>query len=257
MKTLDIQAMQETRDRLLEHEIYRELNTPDKVRTFMKHHVFAVWDFMSLLKRLQNLLTDVSVPWMPGKPTQYARFINEIVLGEETDEDGNGGFISHFDLYLEAMEQVGADVRPIQHFLQGVRDGQSVEKSFEEVGVPDSVSGFVTQTMQIALHGKPHEVAAAFFYGREDIIPDMFTHLVKDIQEQGQEVDRLVYYLNRHIELDGDSHGPLAEQLLKYLCGDDPAKLQEAMQTAQQCLETRIKLWQGVVDEVHGKPCCW
>ncbi|KEO81606.1 DUF3050 domain-containing protein [Tumebacillus flagellatus] len=257
MNTLDIQSMQDIRDRLLEHDIYRELNTPDKVRTFMKHHVFAVWDFMSLLKRLQNLLTDVSVPWMPGKPTQYARFINEIVLGEESDEDGNGGYISHFDLYLEAMEQVEADSRPVQHFLRALRDGKSVADALSEVGVPDTVSQFVTHTMEIALHGKPHEVAAAFFYGREDIIPDMFTHLVKDIEGQGKAVDRLVYYLHRHIELDGDSHGPLAEQLLNHLCGDDPQKKQEAMETAKRSLESRIKLWQGVVDEVQGKPCCW
>jgi hypothetical protein len=252
MTTLDIQNMQQIRDRLLEHEIYQEMNTPDKVRTFMKHHVFAVWDFMSLLKRLQQLLTDVSVPWMPGRPTQYARFINEIVLGEESDEDGNGGYISHFDLYLQAMEQVGADTTPILNFLQELREGKSVEEALEAVAVPDSVRRFVTHTMQIALHGAPHEVAAAFFYGREDIIPDMFTHLVRDIEGQGQSVDRLVYYLHRHIELDGDSHGPLAGQLLQHLCGDDPEKLQGAMRTAEASLESRIQLWQGVVNEVRG-----
>ncbi|PWK04990.1 DUF3050 domain-containing protein [Tumebacillus permanentifrigoris] len=252
MKTLDIQNMQSIRDRLLEHDIYKELNTADKVRTFMKHHVFAVWDFMSLLKRLQQLLTDVNVPWMPGRETQYARFINEIVLGEETDEDGAGGYISHFDLYLQAMEQVGADTAPILNFLQEVREGKSIEDALTVVGVPESVRQFVSQTMHLALHGESHEVAAAFFYGREDIIPDMFTHLVRDIEGQGREVDRLVYYLHRHIELDGDSHGPLAGKLLQSLCGDDPEKLQAAVQTAEASLEARIRLWQGVVDDVRG-----
>lgn len=253
MTTLHIENMPEIRDRLLGHAIYQEMNSPDRVRTFMKHHVFAVWDFMSLLKRLQILLTDVSVPWMPGKQTHYARFINEIVLGEETDEDGAGGFVSHFELYIQAMEQVGADVRPMQDFLEELRAGKTPEQALDAVGVPESVRQFVVQTMQIAMHGQPHEVAAAFFYGREDIIPDMFTHLVKEIEGQGKAVDRLVYYLHRHIELDGDSHGPLAEQLLHHLCGGDPEKLQQAMQTAEASLESRIKLWQGVVEEVQGK----
>ena len=250
MQSIDIQTLQGIRDRLLDHPIYRELNTPERVRVFMKHHVFAVWDFMSLLKRLQQLLTVTEVPWMPGKPAQYARFINEIVLGEETDEDGHGGYISHFDLYREAMEEAGADAGLMQRFLDSVRGGESVAQALEDVGIPASVREFVQFTMQLAMEGKPHEVAAAFFYGREDIIPDMFTHLVTEIKERGGSADRLLYYLNRHIELDGDSHGPLAEQLLLYLCNDDPNKIAEAKRVAEACLEKRIVLWNGVLEEI-------
>ena len=248
--TMDIQTLQAIRDRLLEHAIYRELNTPERVRVFMKHHVFAVWDFMSLLKRLQQLLTVTEVPWMPDKQTQYARFINEIVLGEETDEDGRGGFISHFDLYIEAMEEAGADVGPIRRFLERVRGGD-VLQALEDAEIPASVREFVRFTMGIAMEGKPHEVAAAFFYGREDIIPDMFSHLVGEIKEKGGSADRLLYYLNRHIELDGDTHGPLAEQLLVHLCAGDPQKTAEAQRVAEQCLEKRIVLWNGVLEEVR------
>ncbi|MCX7571094.1 DUF3050 domain-containing protein [Tumebacillus sp. DT12] len=253
MQSVDTQRLTSVRDRLLGHPIYKELNTPEKVRVFMKHHVFAVWDFMSLLKRLQQLLTVTTVPWMPGKETRYARFINEIVLGEETDEDGEGGYISHFDLYLQAMEQCGADTEPVKEFLAALEQGASVEHALEKAGMPESVHQFVSFTMDIAMNGKPHEVAAAFFFGREDIIPDMFGHLVGEIEQRGGEVDRLVYYLKRHIELDGDSHGPLAEQLLDHLCGGDPQKIAEAERTAEECLEKRIELWGGVLGEVEGR----
>lgn len=253
MQSFDMQFVEGIRTRLLGHPMYKELDSADKVRVFMQHHVFAVWDFMSLLKRLQQLLTSTTVPWMPGKEATYARFINEIVLGEESDEDGHGGYVSHFDLYGQAMQQCGADLEPMRRFIGRLEHGMNVEDAVKASDIPESVQKFVTSTMDIAMNGKPHEVAAAFFFGREDIIPDMFTHLLQEMQQQGASTDRLVYYLNRHIELDGDTHGPLAEQLLAYLCAGDPVRIQEARATAERCLEDRIALWNGVWDELRVK----
>lgn len=253
MQSFDMQFVEGIRTRLLGHPMYKELDSADKVRTFMQHHVFAVWDFMSLLKRLQQLLTSTTVPWMPGKEAQYARFINEIVLGEESDEDGSGGYVSHFDLYLQSMEECGADIAPVQRFISRLEHGMNVADALQANEIPESVRKFVNSTMDVAMNGKPHEVAAAFFFGREDIIPDMFTHLMQEMKQQGSSTDRLVYYLNRHIELDGDTHGPLAEQLLAYLCADDPVRIREARVMAEKCLEDRIGLWNGVWDELKVK----
>lgn len=244
------QAFESVRDELLLHPIYKKLTSAEHVRLFMEHHVFAVWDFMSLLKRLQRELTVTHVPWMPGQDAQYARFINEIVLGEETDEDGRGGYISHFDLYLEAMEEAEADTAPIRGFLDRLRKGMTPWAALDSPDIPESVQQFVKTTLDIALHGQPHQVAAAFFYGREDIIPDMFTHLVRELEESGKSAARLLYYLKRHIELDGDEHGPLAERLLSYLCAGDAGREREAMETAEQSLRSRIKLWDGVSDSL-------
>ncbi|WP_227874275.1 DUF3050 domain-containing protein [Tumebacillus algifaecis] len=240
------QTFEEVRDSLLQHPVYQKLTSAERVRQFMEHHVFAVWDFMSLLKRLQRDLTVTTVPWMPGREAQYARFINEIVLGEETDEDGRGGYISHFDLYIEAMEEAGADTAPIRQFLARLAAGSTPAEALNAADIPQSVRQFVETTLDIALHGQSHQVAAAFFYGREDIIPDMFTHLVRELEASGKSAERLLYYLKRHIELDGDEHGPLAERLLSYLCAGDPQKEQEALATAKQCLQSRVQLWDGV-----------
>ena len=235
------------REELLKHPVYREINTPERVRIFMQHHVFAVWDFMSLLKRLQRDLTCTEVPWMPSRHSQYARFINEIVLGEETDEDGQGGYASHFELYVEAMNECGADTGPINRFLAELQAGQDPLAALKAAEVPDSVFRFVRHTLDLAKNGGTHEVCAAFFFGREDIIPDMFQVLVDKLNRNGQSTKRLNYYLQRHIELDGDEHGPLAEKLLTALCEDSPEKQAEAERTAVQSLRARIDLWNGVL----------
>src|SRR5262245_17345533 len=96
------------RESLLNHPVYARLDRVEALRVFMQHHVFAVWDFMSLLKTLQQRLTCTQTPWVPPTNHVGCRLINEIVLGEESDEDGQGKFASHFELYLRSMQQCGA-----------------------------------------------------------------------------------------------------------------------------------------------------
>lgn len=249
MSTVTMDTLIKVREELLDHPVYQMMQTPDHVRIFMQHHVFAVWDFMSLLKRLQQDLTCTTLPWVPSRNSTFARFINEIVLGEETDEDGHGGFISHFELYVEAMEEAEADTGPIRRFIQELAGGKEPLEALRTIGVPASVQSFVENTLHLATQGSTHEVCASFFFGREDIIPDMFQVLVDTLGKQGKSVDRLLYYLHRHIELDGDEHGPLAEKLLASLC-NTREKLAEAHKSAQLALESRISLWDGVLQEI-------
>lgn len=247
-----MQPLQAILQELLRHPVYRSIDSKTKLQIFMQHHVFAVWDFMSLLKRLQIDLTSTSVPWIPKKNGPFVRFVNEIVLGEESDEDGPGSYASHFDLYLQAMREAGADTGSITRFIALLETGANPQEALHLAEAADSVSEFVTHTLDLAVNGKTHEVAAAFFFGREDIIPDMFQALVDELQQTGHAVDKLLYYLNRHIELDGDEHGPLAEKLLLHLCGNDSDKLNEAYQTAERSLQSRIRLWDGVLQEIAG-----
>lgn len=243
--------LQLVRDQLLQHEMYQQMNTAERVRIFMKHHVFAVWDFMSLLKRLQQELTCVTYPWVPKSGPSYSRYINEIVLGEETDEDGQGGYISHFELYLSAMKEVGADTRPIEHFVHRIISGEELFKALDSEDIPHTAKEFVKCTLETAMEGEVHEVAASFFFGREEIIPDMFTILVHELEGKNIPAAQLTYYLHRHIELDGDKHGPLAEKLLMYLCEGNEQKLAEAHRMATLSLEKRMRLWDGVLEEIH------
>lgn len=235
---------------LLTHPIYDCIRDVASLKLFMQHHVFAVLDFMWLLKRLQNDLCCTRVPWLPVADPNLARFVNEIVLGEETDEDGRGGHCSHFELYLQAMDDVRADRSQISRFETMLRRGRDdVRSMLTEIGVPASVAQFVEFTHRIATSATSAEVACVFCFGREDIIPDMFQRLLHAFEAADMEVPRLAYYIRRHIELDGDHHGPLTRRMVELLC-NSPAATAAAIQAARDAISFRIQLWDGVVEEL-------
>ena len=242
----------EVRSRLIAHPLYVEIDSLDRLRILMKHHVFAVWDFFSLAKRLQNLATCVQVPWLPVGDGTSARLINDIVLGEESDTDGNGGYISHFELYLEAMAEIGADRAPIDAYIERLKRGEDPIASLSAAGLPSNVVDFVAFDLELALRGKPHEVAASFCWGREDLIPDMFGQILPQLGFDGVEESRFKYYVERHILLDEHEHAPLARRLVDNLCAGDPERVQEASTAAANALEARIVLWDGVLAEIQG-----
>ncbi|QDU82028.1 hypothetical protein Pla110_37820 [Polystyrenella longa] len=247
-------AIAPLRDQLLSHPIYEAITSVEQLRIFMEQHVFAVWDFMSLLKRLQQHAAGCQLPWVPPADISIARFINEIVLGEECDEDRKGGYLSHFQLYLEAMSDIDASRSEVEKLIDGLRDGQKFDHLWPQIQKLESTSGFVNHTMSLSLEGKIHEVAASFCYGREEIIPDMFSRLVPVIKESGLPVEQFVYYLERHIELDGDEHGALARRLVEVLIGESEEKLVEATRAAEAAIQSRIELWDGIVERITKSP---
>jgi hypothetical protein len=252
---LDDPRFRELRQQLLAHPLYSSITTLPAVARFMEFHVFAVWDFMSLLKRLQREVTCTALPWLPPKSPRLARLINEITLGEETDTDGHDGFASHFDLYLGAMRDVGAQTGPILDLIETLRAGTAHTLALRNSGLPEAVRDFVGFNLDLACDGEPHRVAAAFFYGREDLIPEMFDQLLPRLSAHAStSLDRLQYYVQRHIDLDGDSHGPLARALLTELCGGDARKLREATETAIQSLSRRRDLWDAIVHAIQSLP---
>ena len=234
-------------EKLARHPIYGRIKDEAGLRVFMASHVFCVWDFQSLLKGLQRRLTCVEVPWIPSADAQARRLINEIVLDEESDEMPGGGYWSHFELYLAAMEACGADTGPVLRMLDTLRRGVPVDQALAQAGLPSGVATFVTHTLKVAQGRDVHRIAAAFTYGREDLIPVMFQEIVKSLAEkEGRSWDQFLFYLNRHIESDGERHGPLSRELVARLCGDDERLWKEAEQTARDCLQSRLDLWDHI-----------
>lgn len=234
---------------LAAHPVYAALQGIEDVRTFMQHHVYAVWDFMSLLKALQRDLTCVSVPWKPAGSASTRRFVNSIVLEEESDE-ADGRPASHYELYLDAMREVGADTKPIERFVKSISGLDSLGEALARKDVPPAARAFVTTTFDFIATGKPHVVAAAFTYGREEPIPDMFRALLAGLARQGAKLDTMTLYLERHIDLDEHDHGPMAQAMLAELCGKDRSKWREAADAAAQALEARLALWTGVAEQI-------
>src|SRR5712672_2742194 len=166
MPKQDRYCLNTLRAQLLDHPVYAEVASVEDLRRFMEDHVFAVWDFMSLLKRLQQDLTCTKVPWFPARNAKAARLINDIVIGEETDVDPDGSYVSHLDLYLRAMADVGANTRRFDTFRSLARVGTSVEAAMARSGVPLHVKTFVAHTMVLDREGSTKEVFAALFYRR-------------------------------------------------------------------------------------------
>jgi hypothetical protein len=225
------------RQQVITHPIYPAVATVPAARTFMEHHVWAVWDFMSLLKQLQRSLTCTVVPWLPvGDPTTR-RLINEIAIGEECDELPDGTHASHFELYLTAMREAEANTRSIDAFTRLIRQGQTVHEAMKLAHAPEPATQFVMRTFAIIAGAPLHAQAAAFALGREDLIPPMFDQM-RDIG-----LPTFADYLRRHCELDANAHQPLAMRMVAELCGGDRRKWKDCEDAARFAYDARRVLW--------------
>lgn len=248
-------SIQPQKDLLLNHSLYNKIQSVDDLHSFLEIHVFAVWDFMSLLKALQAKLTCTTTPWFATKNPETRYLINEIVLAEETDLTIDGRRQSHYEMYLEAMGDCGADTSGINQFLSELNSLHNIFVAIKQSSLHPNVKAFLDFTFRVIEQGKPHEIAAAFTFGREDLIPAMFTEILTNFQKNLPEtnLNKLLYYFERHIELDADEHGPMAMKMITDLCGDDVQKWSDVEEISILALEKRIALWDAIEEEISMK----
>lgn len=257
MALFSLQRVKDLRKELAAHPVYASVKDRDDLALFMAHHVYSVWDFMSLVKYLQNEIAPARTPWLPHGDANVRRFINDIVLEEESDEglplaDGTTTYTSHFELYVKAMEEVaGGSSGDIVKFVNAVAQS-SLASALETVAAPEPAKIFMKRTFEFIQGDKPHVIAAAFALGREHIIPEMFRALLERMNVSKDEAAVFHYYLERHIHLDSDHHGPLSLRMLDILCDNDPVKLAEAEAAAVLAIEARIAFWDGVLVAIEA-----
>ena len=248
---MNLEELNPIKEKLEMHPIFNRINSIDELGIFMQHHVYAVWDFMSLLKKLQFDLIPLGSPWIPNPDGNLVRFINEIVMEEESDvafeESGSIHYSSHFEIYLQAMHEVGASTQPMVEFLSMVRNN-NLERALNKPGVPEPSRTFMKHTFSLIETGKPHEIAASFAIARESVVPLMFQRILDQSSISAEEAPVFRYYLERHTELDGDHHGPMALRLLVKMCEGDEMRENEVLQQAKSSIGQRIELWDGVMD---------
>jgi len=249
------ESLEPLTSKLINHTLYKKINTPEQLQIFMEHHVFAVWDFMSLLTALQEILTKTTNPWLPVGDPETRYLINEIVLAEETDINIYGKRQSHFEMYLDAMTAAGADRSKVEDFLLQVTHGTDIFLIIATTKLPISIKQFLKHTFEVVYSREPHKIASAFTFGREGLIPYMFSAIIEKVQKNFPEDDLSLfkYYFDRHIELDGDEHGPMAFKMVEDLCGNDKRKWEEVKQTAEKSLKSRLELWDGIEAEIESK----
>jgi len=241
------------RHQLLNHDLYKYIETPDDLRTFATHHVFAVWDFMSLAKALQQKLTNVNVPWTPRKNPEYTYLINEIVLSEESDLNKDGKRQSRFEMYLQSMEDIEASTAEIHQFIEQIHHGTDVFLVISASDLPTFVKSFLIFTFNTIYNKDLHQVVSAFTFGREKLIPNMFTEVIGRIQESfpNDNISNFKYYFERHIEIDANLHEPMALNLITNLCQNDATMWLEVEKTARKALKKRLKLWDGILEKIR------
>lgn len=240
------------RQEIIQHKVYSAITTLEDLQIFMQYHIFAVWDFMSLLKSLQINLTCTSVPWFPIGSAETRHLINEIVAGEESDHDNAGGKKSHFELYLDAMNQCGANTSQIDTFIKELKSSKNLQQAFQVSNAPKEAENFVNFTFDIINTNKNHLQSAVFTFGREDLIPSMFHSIVDDIHQKFPEnISIFKYYLDRHIEVDGEQHSHLSLQMTSNLCGTDQNNWADALEATVAALKMRIQLWDGAYNAIQ------
>lgn len=249
-KTIDASIIEGFRNRLESHPIYDAVESIEDLQCFMQHHIYSVWDFMSLIKYLQSIVAPTTVPWVPQGDPEVRRFINELVLEEESDQTQDGqSFSSHFELYKNAMQEIGASIENIQKFTDKVQSTE-IELAINNCQIPEPSRQFTLTTFNFINNNKPHEVAAALALGREHIIPCMFRSILQKIGITEKQAPIFHFYLNRHIGLDEDFHAPLSLRLLNGLCANESLKIDEAIAAADKAINARIDFWDGVLDAI-------
>jgi hypothetical protein len=251
MMTSQIEKLKKTieplRQEIINHKVYSAINDIDDLKVFMQYHIFAVWDFMSLLKSLQNNLTCTSVPWFPKGSADTRYLINEIVVGEESDIDSFGIRKSHFELYQDAMLQCGADTSQIEKFITVLKNTGDFNSAFTASKTPKEARDFVDFTFKVIESGKDYLQSAIFTFGREDLIPGMFISIINEIHKSfPDDISIFKYYIERHIEVDGDHHSHLAIQMTTNLCKNNQEYWEEIEEAVINSLKQRIELWNGV-----------
>ncbi|MFH6972233.1 DUF3050 domain-containing protein [Flavobacterium petrolei] len=245
-------SIQPQKELLLQHSLYKKVKTIEDLQCFLENHVYAVWDFMSLLKALQSKLTCTTTPWFATQNPQTRYLINEIVLAEESDLTLDGNRSSHYEMYIEAMKACGANTAGIENFLSEVDSLKNIFVAIKTSNLHPNIKAFLDFTFRVIEEGKSHEIAAAFTFGREDLIPSMFTEILKNFQANFPETDlsKLIYYFERHIELDADEHGPMAMKMITELCGRDAQKWSDVEEISILALQKRIGLWDAIEETI-------
>jgi hypothetical protein len=247
-----IQNIEPFRNEVINHELYLNIKNLEDLKVFMEYHVFAVWDFMSLLKSLQKNLTCTTIPWVPKSTGDIRYFINEVVIGEESDIDINNKRKSHFEMYLDAMGQSEAKTEAIYNLIDSLNSFGRLDLALNTANAPQFIKDFVNYTFQIIKTKKLHVQAGVFTFGREDLIPDIFLSIIKDMPNHiSSKVTKFKYYLERHIEIDGDHHKHLAFQMTEELCGSDEEKWQEVETEIIKSLKIRKILWDGILVQIE------
>jgi pyrroloquinoline quinone (PQQ) biosynthesis protein C len=152
-------------------------------------------------------------------------------------------------MYYQSMNEAGANTKKIESFLTNIDSG--VDQALIKSDAPKPAANFVKTTFSMLENAPVNVVASMFTFGREEVIPNMFRSIISKIDKDFKgRLKNFIYYLDRHIGVDEDEHGPAALKMIKVLCGNDEEKWKEAAQAAKMTMNARIVFWNEILDEL-------
>ncbi len=240
-------------EKIENHELFKLIISERKLAVFAESHVYAVWDFMCLMKALQRKLSCMETCWYPPVDSLGCHLVNQIISEEESDRTADGRYLSHFEMYLEGMEQCGADINGVSSFINDIRSNLQLKEALIKNSVPNSAKKFVLETFEI-FDMKAHEIAASFCFARENLTQRMFMPILESLAQNKntKSIEKFLFYFRRHIELDGEEHGENAKNLLLNLCMSDDEKWEECQKSTLFSLQSRLKFLNGIQKNIQA-----
>ena len=232
------------------HILFHSRLDRQQLSLFMESHIYAVWGFMSLLKSLQKCVTPNDIPWIPNINTSngLVSFINEIVSSEESERFSKNKYLSHFEIYLMAMKRLGASTIEINRLLNKCKKNTFSQKMIDDLSISPAAKKFLKHDIKISLSNSPPKIIGCFALSREKIIPDMFKYILNVIEPT--DTNKILRkYLELHISIDSDRHGPLSKKLLNKICVSKKDKI-DAYYEANNSIRYRLKVWDSVAKEL-------
>ena len=234
------------------HRLYTALTRREALATFTEYHVVCAWSYNALLRSLQRDIFTQSLPINSDAHKEAIRILSEVAIEEQANESDDGQFISHLELYLDAMEDLGANTAPIIGFFDILAGGVGAAKAVEYADFCPEVAAYARTTVRL-LERQFHERAAGLFYEGEYFIPDRFLHQLNRLTP-AVPVDRLLEYFDGHIEGLKRPGYSAAGRLVEIFTADDEILSEEAEQVGEQVMRQRVHLWNTVYDLVASQP---
>ncbi len=234
------------------HKLYDRIFDDYSLRLFVEYHVVCVWAYNYLLRDIYQELVSMIQPLNSQSQKEAIRLISETILEEEVEEQNDGSLLSHLEIYLEAMQALGADVGPILSFFDMQESGSTWEEALEEARFPPAVARYAQGLGR--MFARPlHERAAVLFYEGEPFIPDTFLNRLGQLGAK-HSVNRLLDYFERHIEGLKRPGFSASGRLVEIFCGDNPQLNDEAEKAAEEVMRLRVDLWNNLADQLGAAP---
>lgn len=230
------------------HKIYKLLNNQTSLANFMERHVVCVWVYHSLLRSLYQDIVSQLTDLNGDRSKECLRLITEIVLEEVVEDLGDGQYQSHLELYVEAMEDLGANITPILTFFDMLEKGYTTKRSLELANFPIEAVRYA-KTILPLLKEPPYKKAAALFYEGEPFIPDSFLTQVEVLLPKVP-VNLLLDYFEGHIEGLKRPGFSATGRLVEIFCASDKRYELQAEKIAEKVMKSRLELWNLIATDL-------